>query len=117
LRRIENVPREFWGDDVQALRDRLDEILEEERQAEVSRDERKHREVVAAARRSRTASFLSVGAAVVSAIAAAISTYYAIPRAPVPAPALPSATISFASPTTSRPEIASPSATPLVTPR
>ena len=59
LRRIELVPQKFWGSDVQELRDRLAKILEDERQAEIDRDERKHGEVIAAARRSRIASVLS----------------------------------------------------------
>jgi phosphoglycerate-specific signal transduction histidine kinase len=80
LRRIENVPREFWGDNIQELRDRLDEIAHQESQTEVARDERKHAEMIAAARRSRIASFLSVSAAVISAAAAAVSAYYAVPR-------------------------------------
>jgi len=84
LRRIENIPREFWGEEVQALRDRLDEILDGERHAEVARDERKHLENIAAARRSRIASFLSVSAAVVSAAAAVISAYFAAPRSAAP---------------------------------
>jgi len=54
LRRIELVPQKFLGSDVQELRDRLAKILEDERQAEIDRDERKHGEVIAAARRSRS---------------------------------------------------------------
>src|SRR4029077_19643781 len=80
LRRIENVPRQFWGHDIQELRDRLDEITHQESGTEIARDERKHAEMIAAARRSRIASFLSVAAAVVSAAAAAVSAYFAVPR-------------------------------------
>ena len=108
LRRIENVPREFWGDHVQELRDRLDEIAQQESQTEVARDERKHAEMIAAARRSRIASFLSVSAAVVSAAAAAVSAYYAVPR-----PAVPTAPLAAATPAASpTPEMTPVSITP-----
>jgi hypothetical protein len=61
---------------VQELRDRLDKIRQDESQAEITRDERKHGEMIALARRSRIASVLSVSAAVVSAGAAAVSAYF-----------------------------------------
>jgi hypothetical protein len=127
LRRIENIPREFWGEEVQALRDRLDAILEEEKQAEVARDERKHREAITAARRSRVASFLSVAAAVASAIAAGVSAYYAIPHSSTPISASPSPSASPTTeqtssplppsfPSTPAPTSAEPSSTPPNTP-
>src|SRR5450755_806031 len=77
LRKLETVPQKFWGPDVHELRDRLSEILEDEKQAEIARDERKHGETIVAARRSRIASFLSVSAAVVSAGAAVAYLYSA----------------------------------------
>ena len=77
LRGVETIPQKFQSQIIQELRDRLAQIEEEQRASEIARDERKHSEVVSAARRSKTASFLSVVAAIVSAVAAAVSAYYA----------------------------------------
>ena len=63
LRRVETIPQKFQSQIIQELRDRLAQIEEEQRASEIARDERKHSEVVSAARRSKTASFLSVVAA------------------------------------------------------
>ena len=82
LRRVETIPQKFQSQIIQELRDRLAQIEEEQRASEIARDERKHSEVVSAARRSKTASFLSVVAAIVSAVAAAVSAYYAASAAP-----------------------------------